>query len=405
MNMMRCTCIIAALAFAAALPSDQVSPDDDFAEARGVVETLLQDGKGADACLDLAEATRKEVRANVEDQQKLLNAMPRGKACDSEGSSLVNKANKRLTDATNSVNTANAAVQKAANANIDFGKFKFSQLNEKSCEAFYSQAVYKNAKQADKLAKAQKTKAGVEVKDSKRNLSDAKKTALSLVNKCKCKARTALIKARKTMNKNLKAHNIKAWTKARHMECVVKAIKMSDCKVSKIPEVKAVKLGNDFTHVCYNEWLAPSNIVSKSYGQSGKQFKLVQLPKQKRNWANQGQYQNDFYIKSCADVGAIPIGCGSNPNYKCTNPKNKCMPMPPNWGCNMASALAKNTKSKFKNYGQGLMGYYIDGRSAFPTWYTQGKWPVNGAEYSMVCGIYIGGHYEGSTWKANDKTN
>merc|ERR1711865_474688 len=394
--------LLAALAFAAALPSDQLAPDDEFVEAQGIVTTMLQGGKGAAACRDLASATRKEVKANIKTLQTALDDMPKGKACDSEGSTIIAKAKKGQTDAKFAATTADAALKKANDADIDFGSFKMKHLNAGDCNAFYGQDVFKNGVKALKKAKEGKKTADKGVQDAIKTLSDAKQTAFDMVRKCKCKVKQGLEKEHKKMNANAKAANTKAWTKARHLECVLDGTTTSSCTVSALPTVKAVKLGKDMDHVCFKEWAAPSGLLTSMTAGGGRKFKLIQLPKEKRNWATNTVSQRTWYLKNCAAVGAIPIGCGSG-SYNCpgTQGSDKCMGMPSIWSCNMLKGVLKNTG--FKDYGQGLAGYFTNGNFySSGYFYTSGGQAQNGVEFSAVCGKYIGGHYtNANTWKAD----
>jgi len=202
------------------------------------------------ACRQLASATRKEVKDNIKTLQTALDGMPKGKACESEGSAIIAKAEKSQKEAKLAATSADARLKKANAAQIDFGKFTMSQLVEGECKAFYRQNVFKKAKTALKKAKDGKKTADKGVKDAKKALSDAKKTVSAMVKKCKCKVKKGLAKEHEKMNANAKAANTKAWSKARHLECVLDGTNPSSCKVSALPTVKAVKLGKDMDKVC-----------------------------------------------------------------------------------------------------------------------------------------------------------
>merc|ERR1711865_419645 len=196
---------------------------------RSIICVLLAALAFAAARRDLASATRKEVKANIKTLQTALDDMPKGKACDSEGSTIIAKAKKGQTDAKFAATTADAALKKANDADIDFGSFKMKHLNAGDCNAFYGQDVFKNGVKALKKAKEGKKTADKGVQDAIKPLSDAKQTAFDMVRKCKCKVKQGLAKEHKKMNANAKAANTKAWTKARHLECVLDGTTASSC--------------------------------------------------------------------------------------------------------------------------------------------------------------------------------
>merc|ERR1711998_391316 len=113
--------------------------------ARSHAEQMLAKS-GSNACAAPATATEDEVKKNVEAAQALMDKLNNGAECEHAGKKEVDSAATALTEATAKQSTAQSAYNSAANADVDFGKYKLSQLQEGSCSQFYNSKNYKDAK-------------------------------------------------------------------------------------------------------------------------------------------------------------------------------------------------------------------------------------------------------------------
>merc|ERR1711998_572146 len=129
-------------------------------------------------------------------------------------------AQQKLTEASTAQDNAQQDYNKAADAKINFGDFKLSQLQEGSCGIFYNSKIYKDAKAKLDQAKGSKITA-------KQNLDAAKEKQQAAAEKCACEVKDMHEAKLISMNKDVESANIKAWTEAYHLKCVLKGTKAS----------------------------------------------------------------------------------------------------------------------------------------------------------------------------------
>merc|ERR1711934_437402 len=202
------------------LAHQKLENEKNYKEASDTVQALMDTGKDDNACRALADATSQEVKATVKNQQKVLDDMSRGKDCDSEGQELIAKAKQNLDKARAHEANKKKDLHAAQNKKINFGDFAVNQLTEGKCGSFFDQQVWKDAKAAIKTAQNNYNSAKAATKASETAVEDAKKTAMKMVQECRCKAKQAIENTLKKMNESAKGPNTKAWTKAAHLRCV-----------------------------------------------------------------------------------------------------------------------------------------------------------------------------------------
>merc|ERR1711988_302298 len=143
-------CIFIA-AVATALPADSVVPEyeldtaeltDLHAEAQSDVEALLQSGKTKDACASLAASTVKEIKDGVASSQKIMNAVPKGAACKTEGQAAVDSASKTLDAKTSAESSAAKAASSAKTAPVKFKSITIAEIKAGDCSAFFQDNSY-----------------------------------------------------------------------------------------------------------------------------------------------------------------------------------------------------------------------------------------------------------------------
>merc|ERR1712127_12178 len=176
-----------------ALPSDDAIPEVD-------ADTLLQTTShaeasdmlakaGANACTELANATEDEVKKNIEQQQALLDKIDKGEDCKNKGQSGVSSAKEVKLKAAGTLKDAEDALAKALKAPIDFGKFKYDQLEQGKCDLFFNSKVYTDAKAKAQAAKSARDKAKGVLVGAKEAVDSAEKSAAGLAQACACKVR------------------------------------------------------------------------------------------------------------------------------------------------------------------------------------------------------------------------
>jgi len=248
--------IIALLAFAGvatALPStDAIVPEWDgvdttlvevsaFDEASATVQSMITSGKDEGACADLAAATTKEVSDSVDGQQKMLDSLDTGADCPNKGQGAVDAAQSALDQANKDKEDADAAGASAASADVNFGPKPLSGLTPGNCEAFFSDPAYTSAKAAEESAKQAATQAAGAVGAAEAGLKAAQDAQKDAIAECQCAAKKGYEDAWEAANSN-NAANEKAYTKGKHMACVLAGTSPEDCDVGAIPQVTAITL-------------------------------------------------------------------------------------------------------------------------------------------------------------------
>merc|ERR1711959_290081 len=213
--MMKIFALLAFVGVATALPStaDDIVPEgfdasgmappanflevSAFDEAKATVESMIQAGKDEGACADLAAATVKEVEDSVDAAQKTLNSLNTGSDCPNKGQGGVVFNSAAYTSAVaTKESTANAATQAAASVTA-------------------AEAGLKAAQEAQQDA----------------------------IKECQCDAKKSYEAAWEAANANNDA-NEKAYTKGKHMACVLAGTPPDSCQVGAIPKVTEVTLAD-----------------------------------------------------------------------------------------------------------------------------------------------------------------
>jgi len=234
---MKCILIFATLALVAALATEENSASD---EAKSTVAQLLQSGKSASACKDLAEATIKEVEDSVKTAQKILATTDDGSKCKDEGKNLVDAATATVNTASKSADDTKKAADAACSANVQLKPQSFSSLKAKECSFVTKDPAFVQAKKTcnDNTKSADTAKGALQGANSA--LADAKKTAKSQAKDCRCATQAAHKVATEAANKGNSAENKKAWDKAHNMLCVLAGT--ASCKVPTLPTVTPPKI-------------------------------------------------------------------------------------------------------------------------------------------------------------------
>jgi hypothetical protein len=214
---------------------------DPAHEAQVAVTALIQQGKDEGACADLAASTIKEVEDAVDSQQKILNGLDTGNDCDKAGQDMVDIAQKAVSDAQQAVTDAEKALSDAQAAPVQFADMALDTLEEGKCEVFFADAAFTAAKVAETSAQEELEQAKGAKTAADNALTAAKEAQKGAQNECYCRTKAAFEKAWEAANANNDA-NAKAYTKGKHMECVLKGTTPADCQIGEIPAPKKPNL-------------------------------------------------------------------------------------------------------------------------------------------------------------------
>lgn len=245
--MMKIAVALAFIAVCTALPS-QVVPETEFVtaydEAKAMVASLQKAGKDDGACANLAAATIKEVEDAVSAAQSGLSALDTGADCHSKGQPAIDAAQKALDDGNQAVSDAEKTNSDALAAPVDFGTHAFGSLKRGECGAFFDQSGFLMAENTAKAAADALTQAKGAIKGFQDNLATAQEEAKSERAVCRCKVKEAHANAWKAATENNDS-NEKAFTKGKHMECVLAGTPPANCQVGTVPTVTEVSLPED----------------------------------------------------------------------------------------------------------------------------------------------------------------
>merc|ERR1711959_385675 len=259
--MMKIFALLAFVGAATALPStaDDIVPEgfdasgmappanflevSAFDEAKATVQSMIQAGKDEGACADLAAATVKEVEDSVDAAQKTLDSLNTGSDCPNKGQGAVDTAQSALDQANKDKEAADAAASAAASASVNFGSMPLSSLTEGQCGVFFNSAAYTSAVATKESTANAATQAAAAVTAAEAGLKAAQEAQQDAIKECQCSAKKAAAAAWEAANANNDA-NEKAYTKGKHMECVLAGTPVDSCQVGAIPKVTEVTLAN-----------------------------------------------------------------------------------------------------------------------------------------------------------------
>merc|ERR1711871_1560545 len=219
-------------------------------EAKAAVASMIKAGKDEGACADLASATIKEVEDAVDSQQKALDSLDTGADCASKNQEEVDAAQGNLDQANKDKTDADAAAAAAAGADVAFSPKPLSSLTPGQCDTFFTDPAYTSTQAAGAVTAAE---AG---------LKAAQEAQQEAIAECKCSAKKAYEAAWEAANANNDA-NEKAYTKGKHMKCVLAGTPPASCPVGDIPKVTAITLADGVESAsCSEHPEHPSNCLA-----------------------------------------------------------------------------------------------------------------------------------------------
>merc|ERR1711988_1115019 len=280
MKMMMIT-MLAFAALATALPSaDEVVPEMELmqatatmsahAEAKATVESMIKAGKDEGACAALAAATIKEVEDAVDGHQKILDSLDTGSDCAQEGQEEVDSAKDSLEQANKDKVAADKAAIDAANADVNFAPVAYNSLTPGQCASFFTDAAYLAAVSAKETAEKAAEAAAGAVTAAEAEVEAAKEAQKKLINHCRCRVKVTYETAWKAANAN-NAADEKAYTKGKHMQCVLAGTPPASCSVGAVPKVTAITLADGVEEAsdCPETYTDPVISYVGCYGDNG----------------------------------------------------------------------------------------------------------------------------------------
>jgi hypothetical protein len=223
---------------------------ESYAQARERAAMLLQENAGNPAaCEAIAEDEIKTVKSVCTGAQAILNQVNRGQLCAklATASSGLHTFQPDIDKAQAKVDAAKSELSAARSATVTYS-VGFEALAPGKCEAIFGSQSYLEAKAKVDSARKKVAKAEGELAGFKKIAAGAKAKARQLEVKCLKEARKGMKKALKVAQETCTSpEQIKAFTRAQHMKCVLKKIPLQDCKVPTLPTIHVPCLA-DFVH-------------------------------------------------------------------------------------------------------------------------------------------------------------
>ena len=200
---------------------------------------------------------------------QVLAALSTGDDCQTTDQAAVDAAQTALNKATSDKKAAEDAVATALATPITFSTQAFSALKRGECDSFFNEKVFTDAESAVADAKKDVDKATGAITGAEDALAAAKKAQDVAVKKCFLDVRCAYDKAFKSASAN-KDKDAEAYTKSKHMECVLKGTPSADCVVGDVPAVTPITLAKGVPANCmppmFNTAVNPELEYSESDG-------------------------------------------------------------------------------------------------------------------------------------------
>merc|ERR1712072_535848 len=309
---------LAILALAAsqtpAIDIDEVVPEsvaDDFlVQSFAQAKTALANN-GEGQCQQLADETEQAVKDAVKAQQDIIDAMDNGGSCHTAGDNIVNDAQNTLDQAKHAEQTAKNAKEAAESQMIDLGSFSFKQLesivSSNTCNNDIIMASsYTGAVAGVQASRNAHESAKDDVTSAETALENAKEEGAKLVNQCMCHVIQEHDAAVGSANDAMEEANLKAWTQAAHIRCVVAGTALPNCQVGNPPVVVPAQLADGVA--CNNglaqEWGGVKKNIAKSVV-TGAGFTLCySFP------MNQRYDNNEAALKSGCTGEHMVMACG-----------------------------------------------------------------------------------------------
>lgn len=281
----------------------------DHEQARAKVTALLQQGKDASACAQLAQTALDEVEAAVKAQQDALDEMDKGADCDEAGDQHKADADVAENDAAAALKAAQDTLAAAQSTDVDLGTYKWSDLNPDSCKSLFDISGFTSVTTAVNKAQAAVNEAQGALDAATATVKDAVQVGADKVVECKCKVKEEQGAALEKFNADANEANTKAWNQAKLMQCVLAGTSEAQCSLGSIPVVTESSLAEGVGGAMCNGLPFKASLGARS-GVPPRDyiFRLAQVDYPKGG--------NDFTDQSkllCSKMGMLPV-C-DHPSY------------------------------------------------------------------------------------------
>jgi len=233
---------------ALAIPTpDDIAPETSFTqlqqdaikEAKKTVASMLEAGSDSSACADLADEILNEVKNAVSQKEEVLGRMDDGSTCDSQFAGTLRAAQDAVAAATTAKNDADTAAATAAAAPVDFGTYALDTLGgleTGECSNFASDPNYIAARGAETTARTTAETAAATLVAAQAAVEAAQRQQNDAIKVCKCHVYSLYKDAYDAANQ-VSEEDMRAWSKGKHMQCVLAGTAPTDCEVGTPPEV------------------------------------------------------------------------------------------------------------------------------------------------------------------------
>jgi len=319
---------IALIAAASALPSpDAIAPEITLTQtmseaaraAKATVTKMLETGSSDSACSELADTLISQVEEDVKAAQETLDAFKApndGTSCLDEGKAEVVAAEEALASGKKAAEDAAAASAAAAGASVDFGPVALSAMTDSStgglCGPWASDPAYTSAKAAAEAGASDAAEKAAAISGLEEALSSAKDAAAAAVKECECKVFTDYTAAFDAATTAAEGHE-SAYTKGKHMQCVLAGTAPDACDVGTVPTVTPITLAPGAT-ACAPEAPTPTDCA----------LGYTEKPGDVGGW---GSINGKGGGQSVADTDACAALCSSEPTcnaYEFSQTELKC---------------------------------------------------------------------------------
>jgi hypothetical protein len=246
-----------AVALVAAAPvadvaSEEFDLEHSFQEATTFIQALKTRAKKTGKtkaqseaeCGEVIDDSISEIDEMCGSMQKEIDIAATGdKSCCSRGSSTVCKAQTQVTTSTNTIKKCHTEVKVAGRVKVVFPSVEFNDLKKGKCGRFFNIKSYISIEKNIRKLKKKCAKYKGEKKAFMKSFQTAHNYATTAKGKCFKSASgrlRALIKTGRKICESQK--NKKAFTRAKHMRCVLDGISLKKCKVGSPPSIKSRKL-------------------------------------------------------------------------------------------------------------------------------------------------------------------
>lgn len=192
-------------------------------------------------CDAMIKASKDGVKKIVIAEQTRVNKLDNGKHCFSVGKNQMSVAISTEHKAALNLKKARKKLADAMDTPIIW-KYLFSKVSEKNPSMFFKAPQYLRVKALVKKLRREVQIAKGVLHQAKTTHTAAIKTKSGKMLKCRCDTYTKMQNEIKMVNVAIHKANIKAWTKAAHLKCILGGTPIAKCAVKAIPKVHAPKL-------------------------------------------------------------------------------------------------------------------------------------------------------------------